>query len=226
MDFNNITQRIGFFISKEILKTPADVTDAIKELSDYSFLPSAETDDDDENQSLRLELTTKDKKHIVIVQGKNINVIRNKMADEDILDSIQQHLDTASGIMEKLKVKFGFEVANVAVECDYLTEATEFASKTLYKKYMSDDDIPVAWRFNRLYKRTAGVANEIICMEHESCMRDDVQLRYEDKPTDRLIMELSWGTVFEKTPTEELISASFRYFFEQTTAKIQLYNGL
>ena len=38
MEFENITQRIGFFISKEILKTPADVTDAIKSLSDYALL--------------------------------------------------------------------------------------------------------------------------------------------------------------------------------------------
>lgn len=226
MEFTNIAQRIGFFISKEILKTTDDITNAIKELADYSFLPSAETDDSNEEQSLRLELITKDKKHVVGIQGRSINVIRNKMEGEEQLSSIQQHLDTAAGIIEKLKSKFDFEVANIAVESDYMTDATDIASKALYSKYMADDDIPVAWRFNRLYKRTAGENGEISCMEHESCMRDDVQLRYEDKPSDRLIMELSWGTVFENTPSEEIIGSSFRHFFEQITAKIQSYNGL
>ena len=226
MEFENITQRIGFFISKEILKTPADVTDAIKSLSDYAFLPSAETDDAEEEQTLKLELTTKDKRQGVVINGTNINVIRYKMADNETLNSMQQHLDTAMGILEKLKAHFLFEVKNVAIESDYITEATPAISKTVYKKLNEEDEVPVAWRFNRMYKRRIDVGNGIDCMEHISCLRDDIQLIYEEKSTDRIILEFAWGTIIDDNPSEETISGCFTYFINKISSRIQDYNGL
>lgn len=226
MEFENIIQRIGFFISKEILKTPADVTDAIKSLSDYAFLPSAETDETDEEQTLRLELTTKDKKQRVVIDGTNINVIRYKMSDDETLNSLQQHLDTAVGILEKLKAHFLFDVKNVAMESDFLLEATPEISKTVYKKLNEEDDVPVAWRFNRMYKRRAEVGNGIDCMEHLSCLRDDIQLIYEEKSTDRIILEFAWGTIIDDNPSEETVTGCFTYFIDKINTRIQDYNGL
>ena len=226
MEFENITQRIGFFISKEILKTPADVTDAIKSLSDYAFLPSAETDDAEEEQTLKLELTTKDKRQGVVINGTNINVIRYKMADNETLNSMQQHLDTAMGILEKLKAHFLFEVKNVAIESDYIIEATPAISKTVYKKLNEEDEVPVAWRFNRMYKRRIDVGKGIDCMEHISCLRDDIQLIYEEKSTDRIILEFAWGTIIDDNPSEETISGCFTYFINKISSRIQDYNGL
>ena len=225
MELINVIQRVGFFISKEILKTPADVTDAINSLSGYAFLPSAETEDDDKEQSLRLELRTKDKKQMVVVDGANVNVIRYKTADNELLNPIQQHLDTAIGILEKLKAQFGFEVINVAMESGYIVEATEEVSKIIYKKLNAEEDIPVAWRFNRMYKRTADVDGGIASMEHATCLRDEIQLEYEQKSSDRIILEFAWGTMSDDKPTEETIFGCFRYFIDRINKSLRIYNG-
>ena len=211
MKFTNVIQRIGFFISKEILKTPADVTDAIKTLSDYAFLPSAESDEVEEEHTLRLELTTKDKRQSVVINGTSINVIRYKMADDELLNPVQQHLDTAMGILEKLKVQFVFNILNIAIESDYILDATDEVAKSVYKKLNVEDDVPAAWRFNRLYKRRADIGEGIDCMEHVSCLRDEIQLVYEEKSTDRIILEFTWGTVIDSEPSIATISECFTY---------------
>lgn len=226
MEFKNVIQRIGFFISKEILKTPADVTDAVKVLSDYAFLPSAETDDADDEQTLRLELTTKDKRQAVVVKGTTINVIRYKMADDETLNAIQQHLDTAMGIIEKLKAQFAFDINNVAMESDYLIEATGDVPKAVYNKFNQEDDVPVAWRFNRMYQRKADVGEGMECMEHVSCLRDDIQLIYEEKSVDRIILEFAWGTVSDNNPSEETMSGCFAYFIDKINARLEEYYGI
>lgn len=204
MKFNNVSQRVGYFISKSILQTPDDVTEVVKLLAGNDYLPTAsDENNDDDAQTIRLQMVSKDKKYVIVIMGDSVNIIRRKASEEDNLGALQAHTSKSSDILAKLRDNYHFDTKDVAIETDYYAASDNDAAANYYKKFSNDEEVPQAWRFNRLYKRSVAGLENVIMIEHQTFMRDDVQMRFEDKAQDRLLLELTCFSNFKETPSND-----------------------
>lgn len=221
MKFNNVSQRVGYYISKSILQTPDDVTEVVKLLAGNDYLPSAsEENSDDDAQTLRLQMVSKDKRYVVVIVDDSVNIIRRKASEEDNLGALQAHTDKSADIILKLRDRYEFVIKDVAIESDYYATSDEEAAAGYYKKFANGNDVPQAWRFNRLYKRSvAGLVN-VNMQEHQTFMRDEVKMRFEDRSHDRLLLELTCFSNFNDSPSDEQLKKAIAHF---TTHLLKTY---
>ena len=216
MNFINVSQRVGYTITKTILQGPDDVTEVVKLLAGNDYLPSAsEENSEDDAQTLRLQMKTKDKRYMVVIMADRINVVRSKTSEEDNLGALQEHADKSFGILKKLQERYNFEIDDVAIESDYYDTATDEAAAKYYKKFANGDEIPSAWRFNRLFIRTMPELEDNKVMEHQTFMRDEVQMRFENDVHDRLLLELTCAGKLPGEKKDEVLSKYTGLFITQ-----------
>ena len=221
MKFNNVSQRVGYFISKSILQTPDDVTEVVKLLAGNDYLPTASDENsDDDAQTIRLQMISKDKKYVIVIMGESVNVIRRKASEDDELGALQAHADKSTEILSKIREHYEFELKDAAVESDYYAPSDSETAAIFYKKFAIGDEVPQAWRFNRLFKYPIADLENVGMLVHQTFMRDEVQMKFEEKSQDRLLLELTCFSSFNNTPSDEKLAKAISHF---TTHLIDTY---
>lgn len=221
MKFNNVSQRVGYFISKSILQTPDDVTEVVKLLAGNDYLPTASDENsDDDAQAIRLQMISKDKKYVIVIMGESVNVIRRKASEDDELGALQAHADKSTEILSKIREHYEFELKDVAVESDYYAPSDSETAAIFYKKFAIGEEVPQAWRFNRLFKYPIADLENVGMLVHQTFMRDEVQMKFEEKSQDRLLLELTCFSSFNNTPSDEKLAKAISHF---TTHLIDTY---
>lgn len=221
MKFNNVSQRVGYFLSKSILVTPDDVTEVVKLLAGNDYLPTASDENSDgDAQAIRLQMVSKDKRYVVVIMGESVNVIRRKASEDDELGALQAHTEKSADILAKIREHYEFDLKDAAVESDYYASSEEETATAFYNKFAIGDEVPQAWRFNRLFKHPIEDLENASMLVHQTFMRDEVQMRFEEKPQDRLLLELTCFSSFMDTPSNEKLTKAIAHF---TTHLIETY---
>lgn len=225
MKFNNVSQRVGYFISKSILQTPDDVTEVVKLLAGNDYLPTASDENtDDDAQTIRLQMVSKDKRYVVVIMGESLNVIRRKASEDDELGALQAHADKSAEILVKIREHYKFELKDVAVESDYYASSDEENATAFYNKFAIGDEVPQAWRFNRLFKKTITDMENVSMLVHQTFIRDEVQMRFEEKSQDRLLLELTCFSSFKEIPSDEKLTKVIAHFMTHLLETYRQYD--
>ncbi len=227
-----VNRRSTFFIKEKIDINNDNILKISTALNGLGLLPSATKGVEIKvtpngivpESTLALEMKTIDESFKVVFGADRIDIIRNKISEDDNLSDLNEFVDKTIKVFKNLNSALSLVFTRLAL-CANICYDLDIANlDNVYKRFLVEaDTTPSEWQIRRVFKEQN---DELSVNLVSTISRSMIQVGYEGQLKDRLLLEIDINTVpvTNLQISEQSILAFWTYAKEKLNSIISSYS--
>lgn len=197
-----VNRRSTFFIKEKIDINNDNILKISTALNEFGLLPSATKGVEIKvtpngivpESTIALEMKTMDDSFKVVFGTDRIDIIRNKVSEDDNLSDLNEFVDKTIKVFRNLNSALSLVFTRLALCANICYDLDVADLDKVYKHFLieADTTTPSEWQIRQVFK---GQNNELSVNLVSTISRSMIQVGYEGQLKDRLLLEMDINTV-------------------------------
>lgn len=227
-----VNRRSTFFIKEKIDINNDNILKISTALSGLGLLPSATKGVEIKvtpngivpESTLALEMKTMDESFKIVFGADRIDIIRNKISEDDNLSDLNEFVDKTIKVFKNLNSVLSLVFTRLALCANICYDLDVENLDNVYKRFFVETETtPSEWQIRRVFKEQN---DELTVNLVSTISRSMIQVGYEGQLKDRLLLEMDINTVpvANLQISEQSILAFWTYAKEKLNSIISSYS--
>lgn len=196
-----VNRRSTLFIKEKIDINNENILKISTALSGLGLLPSATKGVEIKvtpngivpESTIALEMKAMDDSFKVVFGADRIDIIRNKISEDDNLSDLNEFVDKTIKVFKNLNSALSLEFTRLALCANICYDLDAVDLDNVYRRFLVEaDTTPSEWQIRQVFKEQN---NELSVNLVSTISRSMIQVGYEGQLKDRLLLEMDINTV-------------------------------
>lgn len=179
-------------------------------------------------EGLAVELRNNNGSFKIMFGPGRIDIVRNKIAETDSLEDINNFIEKVLRVIELLKQSYNnWIVIRLALGTNVCYDLDSRKLISAYKKITNQDsENLVEWKLHKVIRKSMETGSQVIVNQASTISRSMIQVPFQPIPVDRVFLETDFNTMvgLQVGFTSEIISSFWQKTILDTLTLIDEYN--